>query len=377
MPLFGSTLPDFPWDTLTEIRVKAAAYPEGAIDLTIGTPVDPIPAVIQNALVDSADSPGYPPNLGSAQWNKVMREFLANQHRVRAAELLIFPALGSKEMVALLPAMLGFGVEHCVAYPSISYPTYEVGAKLAGAQQVKIDPESNPDSWPTNISLLWLNSPGNPDGHVLDVLQLRKIVAWARRNNTIVVSDECYSTLPWEVDSVPSLLSDEVCDGNADNLILLYSFSKQSNMAGYRAAFVAGDAKLLHPVTEIRKHAGFMMSAPVQEAMIAAATNPEHIVEQREVYRRRRNILLAAVQKFGLRNDPLNRAGLYLWVDDPKGDRRAADLVQDFAELGIIVTPGSFYGEDGVKFVRISLTASDEEIEAAAQRLKSAVGSGK
>ena len=258
-----------------------------------------------------------------------------------------------------------------VLFPRASYPTYDISARLAGATAIPVDP-TDPDSWP-QAQLVWLNSPGNPDGHVLSLEQLRAVVRWARSNDAIVISDECYAALAWEEPyvshGVPSLLDERVCDGDSSSLIVLYSLSKQSNLAGYRAALMYGDPKLLAPVIEVRKHAGMMVPAPVQAAMLCALGDTEHVQAQREIYARRRAELVDAVAATGLERDGDSAAGLYLWVRDPRGVMNSWDLVAAFAKRGIVVAPGDFYGEAGVGFVRIALTASDERIAAACQRL--------
>ena len=263
------------------------------------------------------------------------------------------------------------------------------------------------------MSMLWLNSPGNPDGHVLGVERLRAILAWARERGVVVASDECYAELAWDVPEAPSILDERVCDGDVAGLLCLYSLSKQSNMAGYRAAFLAGDPAMIGPITEIRKHAGFLMPGPVQAAMTWALGDDAHVAEQRAVYARRREKLLAVLDAAGLVNDPLSVAGLYIWaaakrpggaaggtvVGDSGADAAGGvagdfgadagggvagsnhdggsvveaptgwDIVRACAELGIVVAPGDFYGEAGRNRVRISITATDSAIDEAVRRL--------
>ncbi len=366
------SLPDFPWDSLLPARKRAAEHPRGAVDLTIGTPVDNVPSQIQEILRGASNKPGYPPAIGIPPLREAIASWLSNQRGVNVqTELGILPTIGSKEFVALLPSLMGLGADDVVAFPAISYPTYDVGARLAGATPLPIDPHTDPDSWPEGISLLWLNSPGNPDGHVLDVAQLQRIVAWARRTGTVVASDECYAELTWDVPEAPSILDTRVCGTDTRDLICVYSLSKQSNLAGYRAAFAAGDPRHIATITEIRKHAGFLMPAPVQEAMAFALTEKSHVSHQHEIYRKRRTALHGVLASAGLVADPKSVAGLYLWVcgapEYPQVD--CARIVAACAELGIIVTPGSFYGSAGEPYVRISLTATDEAIGEAVRRL--------
>ena len=368
MPLYSSELPDFPWDSLTPVRERAAEYPGGAVDLTIGTPVDPVPDALQEALCERSDTPGYPPTIGTPELRDAISGWLVRRRGVTPAPGIL-PTLGSKEMVALLPAFLGLGEGDVVAFPEVAYPTYDVGARLAGATPLPLDTEADPASWPAGISMLWLNSPGNPNGHVLGVEQLRAIVAWARENGVVVASDECYGELPWDVSEAPSILDARVCDGDYANLFSLYSLSKQSNLAGYRAAFIAGDPERIAALSEVRKHGGFLMPAPVQHAMAVGLNDDRHVAAQREIYRRRRAVLQEAVAAAGLESDPHTVAGLYLWVTDPSGRVDGWGLVRAFAELGIIVAPGDFYGVAGKGRVRISLTATDERVAEAADRM--------
>ena len=276
MPLYSSELPDFPWDSLTPVRERAAEYPGGAVDLTIGTPVDPVPDALQEALCERSDTPGYPPTIGTLELRDAISGWLVRRRGVAPAPGVL-PTLGSKEMVALLPAFLGLGEGDVVAFPEVAYPTYDVGARLAGATPLPLDTEADPASWPAGISMLWLNSPGNPNGHVLGVEQLRAIVAWARENGVVVASDECYGELPWDVSEAPSILDARVCDGDYTGLFCLYSLSKQSNLAGYRAAFIAGDPERIAALSEVRKHGGFLMPAPVQHAMAVGLNDDRHV----------------------------------------------------------------------------------------------------
>lgn len=383
MTLSPTPLPTFPWDTLARAHETAAAHPGGIIDLSIGTPVDSVPMIARKALEAASDAPGYPPVVGSAD----LREAIAGWVRRRrgAGELTpagVLPTVGSKEAVASLPAQLGVPAGGRVLFPDVAYPTYDVGARLAGAEPVAVG--SDPREWPA-ADLVWLNSPGNPDGHVLSVEELRRIREWARRAGAVVVSDECYAELSWEgryaIDEegrcpntdarglgAPSLLDDAVTDGDHEGLLVVYSASKQSNLAGYRASFVYGDSGLIARLTLVRKHAGLMMPAPTQAALTQVLNDDVHVAQQRERYRARRNNLLAGASVGGLANDPDSVAGLYLWLGHEDADNDW-ELVDALARLGILVAPASFYGERVRDRVRMSLTASDEQIAEAAQRL--------
>ena len=373
-------LPDFPWDSLGPYRERAAEHPDGVVDLAVGTPVDPTPEIARTALSAAANAPGYPTAVGGSVVRAAIIEWMERRRGVEdLSEAEVIPTIGSKESVALLPLHLGVGPGDLVLHPRAAYPTYDVGARLVGATPVPVDTDADPTTWDVaddaRVAIVWLNSPGNPDGHVLDAEQLARIVAWARGRGAIVISDECYAELawesPWDVEPIPSLLDPRV--GGAagrTGLLSLYSLSKQSNLAGYRAAFLAGDADLVGAVTEVRKHTGMLVPTPVQAALVAALGDEAHMEVQKEVYRERREVLVEATAAAGLVNDPASVAGLYLWLRGPES-MSAYELVGAFAELGIVVAPGDFYGEAGAGRVRMSLTDTDERVEAAAARLRS------
>ena len=373
-------LPDFPWDSLGPYRERAAEHPDGVVDLAVGTPVDPTPEIARTALSAAANAPGYPTAVGASVVRAAIIEWMGRRRGVEGlSEAEVIPTIGSKESVALLPLHLGVGPGDLVLHPRTAYPTYDVGARLVGATPVPVDTDADPTTWDVDddarVAIVWLNSPGNPDGHVLDAEQLARIVAWARGRGAIVISDECYAELawesPWDVEPIPSLLDPRV--GGAagrTGLLALYSLSKQSNLAGYRAAFLAGDARLVGAVTEVRKHTGMLVPTPVQAALVAALGDEAHMEVQKEVYRERRGVLVESTAAAGLVNDPASVAGLYLWLKGPES-MSAYDLVGAFAELGIVVAPGDFYGEAGAGRVRMSLTDTDERVQAAAQRLRS------
>jgi len=354
-------LPDFPWDSLAEDKALAAAHPGGIVDLSVGTPVDPVPAVVRAALAGpAADEPGYPTTHGTPALREALAGALSRRFGVVVDPVAVLPTIGSKELVAWLPTLLGLGAGDTVVIPELAYPTYEVGARLAGAQFVRAD--ATTALGPAPVALVWLNSPSNPTGKVLPPAHLRKVVAWARERGAVVVSDECYLPLPWESSPV-SILS--VCDGVFDNVLAVHSLSKRSNLAGYRAGFLAGDPALVEEILAVRKHAGMIVPAPVQAAMIVALDDDAHVEVQRSRYAGRRAVLRPALEAAGFTIEHSN-AGLYLWAT------RGEDCwtsVAWLAERGILVAPGSFYGAAGTRHVRVGLTASDERIAAAAKRL--------
>lgn len=357
-------LPSFPWDRLAPYKRKAAEHADGIVDLSVGTPVDPVPVTLRRALADAADSPGYPQTWGTPELRASIQGWLARRHGVHVAEGAVMPTIGSKEAVAWLPTLLGLGEGDTVVHPELAYPTYDVGARLAGATPVAADGLAS--LGPARVSLVWVNSPSNPTGRVLGVPHLRKVVQWARERGAIVISDECYLDLGWEGTEPVSILHPDVCDGTHENLIALHSLSKRSNLAGYRAAFMAGDPALVEELLEVRKHAGMIVPAPVQGAMKAALDDDTHAAEQKERYRARRERLRSALRGAGW-NIEHSEAGLYLWASRPGTDAWGA--VTELAEHGILVAPGDFYGPAGAGSVRVAFTATDERVEAAAERL--------
>ncbi|ROS23080.1 succinyldiaminopimelate transaminase [Cellulomonas sp. PhB150] len=376
MGLLTGALPDFPWDTLVPYAQRAREHPGGIVDLSVGAPVDPTPALLREALAEASDAHGYPTTHGTLELREAVVRWFARRRGVRALEPdAVLPTVGSKELVAFLPALLGLGAGDVVLHPRAAYPTYDVGARLAGATP---EPTDDPVARLAGggVRLVWLNSPGNPDGSVLSVEQLRAVVEAARAaaeregRPVVVASDECYAELawaePWATSGVPSILDPQVTGRDHTGLLSVYSLSKQSNLAGYRAAFVAGDPALVARLLEVRKHAGMIVPAPVQAAMAVALDDDEHVAEQRERYRRRRTVLRAALESAGYVVDS-SAAGLYLWTRPEAGGQDSWTTVGDLASLGILAAPGAFYGDRD--HVRIALTATDERIAEAAARL--------
>jgi succinyldiaminopimelate transaminase len=358
----AARLPAFPWDSLARFAEQARAHPGGIVDLSVGTPVDPVPAVVQDALKSASNSPGYPTTQGTKGLREAAARWL-HRHGVGVDPDAILPLIGTKEMIAWLPTLLGCGTGDIVLHPALAYPTYDVGARLAGATPVGTD--SLLSVGPQRVGLAWLNSPGNPTGQVLPPEHLVKAVRWARERGTILASDECYLELGWDATPV-SVLHPLACDGSHTGLLAVHSLSKRSNLAGYRAGFVAGDPDLIGRLLEIRKHTGMIVPMPVQAAMTAALSDHKHAAEQRERYRARRAKLWPALSAAGWQISG-SAGGLYLWAEHP--DLDCWGSVQRLAMAGILAAPGSIYGQAGARHVRVALTATDERIDAAVSRL--------
>ncbi|GGI08415.1 succinyldiaminopimelate transaminase [Isoptericola cucumis] len=374
----------YPWDTLGDVRATARAHPDGVVDLSIGTPVDPTPDVVRDALAAASDAHGYPLTHGTPALRAAVAGWFARRRGVPDLDPdAVLPTLGSKELVGLLPSLLRLGPGDVVVHPAVAYPTYDVGARLAGATPLATD---DVDAWAgrDDVRLVWVNSPGNPTGAVADVAQLRRVVEAAREIGAVLVGDECYAELPWAerwmgddgTSRVPSLLDPRVTGGSHDGLLVAYSLSKQSNVAGYRAAFVAGDPALVAGLLATRKHLGMIVPAPVQAAMTAALGDDAHVAAQREVYARRRDALAGAVRAAGFVVDG-SEAGLYLWArpadgsaePGPPAGATSRELATWFARRGVLVGPGEFYGAAGDRHVRVALTAPDDAVTRAVARI--------
>jgi succinyldiaminopimelate transaminase len=374
---FGLDLPDYPWEAMAPYLAKASAHPDGAVNLSIGTPVDPTPALIQEALKAAADAPGYPTVHGTPALREAIAGWFERRRGVAGLDPRnIMPTVGSKELVAWLPLLLGLKPGDVVVRPRVAYPTYDIGATLAGVTSVATDNlDELDDATRSRVRLIWVNSPGNPTGSVRGTESLKGLVAQARDLGAVVASDECYAELgwgDWDVQrggqAVPSILDPRVAGGSHQGLLAVYSLSKQSNVAGYRAAFVAGDPDLMPNLVNSRKHAGMIVPYPVQEAMRVALGDDAHVETQKDLYRGRRERLVPALLDFGLEIKESD-AGLYLWSTAGEG---TWDTVARLAERGIVVGPGVFYGDAGNGYVRVALTGSDERIDAAVSRLASA-----
>jgi succinyldiaminopimelate transaminase len=322
--------------------------------------------VVQDALAGAADSPGYPLTIGRPETRQAAIDWLARRFGVTGLGLDgVLPVIGSKELIGSLALHLGVGAGDLVVYPELAYPTYEVGAALVGARAVATD--SLTSLGPETPRLLWINSPSNPTGRVLPVDHLKKVVDWCRERGVILVSDECYLECAWEASPV-SVLHPSVCGGSFDGLLSVHSLSKRSNLAGYRCAFVAGDPLLVGELLAVRKNLGLQMPGPQQSAMVAALDDDVHVAEQHARYAARLTLLRSAVEGAGFRIDH-SEASLYLWATRDSGNADCWETVSWFADRGILVAPGAFYGVAGRRHVRIAFTATDERISAAITRL--------
>lgn len=348
-------LPDFPWDALAPYGEKARAHPQGIIDLSQGTPVDPTPEFIQQAFRAASNSPSYPVTAGTPELRAAIKKW-ASERLGATGDFDVLPIIGSKELIAWLPTILE---SKKVLFPEIAYPTYHVGAVLAGAESIPVAIDAK--DWPA-ADLAWLNSPSNPTGRVHSDREIKACIDWSRTSKALLVSDECY--LEFEHSAHPvSVLSHT--GGDNTNVLAIHSLSKRSSMAGYRAAFVIGDSELIARIREIRKHGGMMVPLPVQKAMTVALADDKHVVAQRARYNARKDALRPALEAAGFTIEHSD-AGLYLWCTRYEDDWESVSWL---ANRGILATPGSFYGVQGDHHIRIAMTATDAQIADAAQRI--------
>ncbi|RSX52894.1 N-succinyldiaminopimelate aminotransferase [Bifidobacterium goeldii] len=363
----------YDWSRIASYKRTAKAAFGGMIDLSVGSPVDPVPESVRSALANAANDPnayGYPTTVGTADLQAAIAEWFCDSRGVDLAAInaAVVPTVGSKEAVALMASLLHFGEGDVIVQPAISYPTYEIGTQLAGARVLKVADVADVDSWRNmpGVKAVWVNSPCNPTGDMLSVEQMAGIVAAARDIGAVVLSDECYALMTWNAPATPApcALDARVCGGTADGVLVLYSLSKQSNMAGYRTAFIAGDAALIHPMADYRKQIGQIIPGPVQAAMAAGLRDRQATRTQHDRYRERLGVLVSALRAYGYATNMPDGA-LYVWVRAKSGDcwKDMAAL----AEIGIIASPGEFYGAP--EYLRFSATASDQAIADAAERL--------
>ncbi len=364
----GFTPPPYPYDLLDPMKAKADALPGGVVDLSIGTPNDPPPPFVVDALAGSGSERGYPASIGTASFREAAGGWMDRRLGVNVSPSHVAACVGTKEFVASVPKYLHLRTPErdTVLYPAVSYPTYEMGAILAGCRAVavpvdtqwRLDLSAVTDDDAARALVLWVNTPGNPAGQVDD---LGAIAAWARDRGIPVFSDECYVEFTWT--GAPQTILSSGLTG----AVAVHSLSKRSNLAGVRAGFYAGDADLVDYLKEVRKHAGMMVPGPVQAAAAAALNDDGHVDVQRERYLERLDYFAGVLRSAGA-DVTLPAGAFYLWVPAPDGDAWAfAERLA--AEGGVLVTPGDTFGRQGVGHVRVALIQPMERLRLVAQRL--------
>ena len=358
----GFQPPPYPYDRLAEITAIAQRHDGGVVDLSIGTPCDPAPPEVLAALSGGDSARAYPPSIGTNAFRAAAAQWL---HRRLGADVdaatELAACVGTKEFVASVPQYLRLRTpdRDTLLYPAISYPTYEMGAILGGLRPVPyltLDAISDADA--DRALAIWVNSPANPTG---DLHDLAAAADWGRARGVPVLSDECYAEFTWA--GRPTTILRE---GRA-GLLAVHSLSKRDNFAGARIGFYAGDPELVHYLREVRKHAGLMPPGPVQDAAVVALGDDAHVDQQRARYLGRLRRLVDVLAKAGY-SAQLPDGAFYLWVAAPGGDAWAAarDLA---AQAGIVVSPGEFYGSEGVGYFRVAAVQPDDRIELAAARV--------
>ena len=356
--------PPYPYDRLDDLRPLAEAHAGGLVDLSIGTPCDPPPPEVVAALATSGAERGYPPSIGSKRFRQAAVGWMQRRFGVDVPLEAVAACVGTKELVVSLPHVLHLRApdRDTVLYPSISYPSYEMGATLARCRAVPYDDLTQIEPADAQRALcLWVNSPGNPTG---DLQDLHAAAAWGREHQVPVLSDECYAEFTW--DGPPRTILEDGLDG----VLAVHSLSKRSNLAGVRAGFFAGDPGLVRYLTEVRKHWGMMPPAPVQAAGAVALEDDAHVDVQRERYRERLRYLADALTQAGI--PTATPAGsFYLWPQAPDGDAWAlTELLA--AKAGALVSPGEFYGPSGASHVRIAVVQPMDRLALVAARLQHA-----
>jgi succinyldiaminopimelate transaminase len=364
----GFEPPPYPYDRLTDLRVVADAHEGGCVDLSVGTPNDDPPALALAALADAAAARSYPPSIGTGSFRDAATRWLDRRFGVRLDGGALGACIGTKELVAGLPHWLRLRApaRDTVLYPAVSYPSYEMGAILAGARPVPVPVDEH---WRLDLSAidpadaaralcLWVNTPGNPAGGLDD---LGAVAAWGRAHDVPVFSDECYIEFTWDGPGR------SILEHGPEGVVAVHSLSKRSNLAGARAGFYAGDADLVTYLQELRKHAGFMVPGPVQAAAVAAFDDDDHVDQQRARYHHRLERMREVLASIGI-DAPMPGGGFYLWPAAPGGDAWA--LANRLAtEAGVLVSPGEFYGPAAAGHVRLAMVAPDAQIELVARRL--------
>ena len=361
----GFVPPPYPYDRLDRLVPVADRHPGGVVDLSIGTPIDAPPPAVVTALSTSDSERGYPPSIGTTALREAVSRWIVRRFGVDISPAAVGACVGTKEFVGTLPQWLKLRSpdRDTVLYPSVSYPTYAMGAQLAGCRAIgvpmsaegrlRLDTIDPADA--ERALVLWVNSPGNPTGGVDD---LGDVARWGRENRVPVFSDECYVEFTW------GGRGRSVLEHGSTGVVAVHSLSKRSNLAGVRVGFYAGDPELVRYLQEVRKHVGLLVPGPAQAAGVVALDDDGHVEVQRDRYRRRLQRMAEIVGAWTGRAVALPAGGFYLWLEVDDGWEFAERLA---AEGGALVSPGDFYGSTG--HVRIAVVQPDDRIELVAERL--------
>lgn len=367
----GFVPPPYPYERLDGLLAVAGRLEGGAVDLSIGTPIDPAPPAVVAALSTSGTERGYPPSIGTAGLRESIVGWISRRFGVDldpAGNVAV--CVGTKEFVGTLPQWLRLRTpwKDTILYPAVAYPTYEMGAILAGCRPVpvpmtadgRLDLASIDPADADRALALWVNSPGNPTGACDD---LATIAAWGRSQDVPVFSDECYVEFTWQGRG-RTILEDGV-----DGVVAVHSLSKRSNLAGARIGFYAGDPDLVGYLREVRKHVGMMVPGPTQAAAVVALDDDGHVEEQRARYHGRLERLADVLGTWAGLEIGLPAGGFYLWFDAANVGGGWAFAERLAAEGGAVVSPGEFYGSASASSIRVAVVQPDDRIELLADRL--------
>jgi succinyldiaminopimelate transaminase len=359
--------PPYPYERVDRFKPLGEVFEGGLVDFSIGTPFDPPPPAVIEALATSGAERGYPPSIGTVELRSAAQRWIGRRFDVDVPIDRIAACIGTKEFVGTLPQWMRLRRpdRDTVLYPAISYPTYEMGATLAGCRAVpvpmspvgglQLDAIDPADA--RRALLLWVNSPANPSG-VLD--DLEAAAAWGRRHDVPVFSDECYVEFTW------TGRGRTILEHGTDGVVAVHSLSKRSNLAGARVGFYAGDAEMIDYLQEVRKHVGMMVPGPTQAAAVVALDDDAHVELQRGRYLGRLERMAHLLERWSGLDVPLPEGGFYLWFHVGDAWEFTERLARD---AGALVSPGDFYGEAGADYVRVAVVQPDERIELVAQRL--------
>ncbi|MEY2967357.1 MAG: LL-diaminopimelate aminotransferase [Actinomycetota bacterium] len=363
----GFEPPPYPYDRLDAVQKLAAAHDGGVVDLSVGTPCDAPPAAVLDALAGSGSERGYPASIGSEALRRSIARWMGRRFAIDVPVSRIAACIGTKEFVATTPQYMKLRRPNrdTVLYPAVAYPTYEMGAVLAGLRAVPVAMTPNGRLDLASISaddasralMLWSNSPSNPTGMLDD---LASVAAWGRAHNVPVFSDECYTEFTW------STSPQSILQHGLDGVVAVHSLSKRSNLAGLRVGFYAGDDDIVEYLKEVRKHAGFMVPGPAQAAGVAALDDDEHVRVQRDRYRARLESTARTLSRWSGLDIGMPDGGFYLWFDAEDAWSFTEKLAR---EGGAIVSPGDFYGAGGSRHVRVAVVQPDEKLSLVARRL--------
>lgn len=364
--LTGFVPPPYPYDRLDRLVPVAERQPGGVVDLSIGTPMDPPPPAVVAAFSTSDAERGYPNSIGTAALRDAVVRWMERRFAVTVDPAAVGACIGSKEFVGTLPQWLRLRTPErdTILYPAVAYPTYEMGAILAGCRPVavpmvdgRLDLDAITAADAGRALALWANSPGNPTGAVDD---LRRLADWGRAHGLPVFSDECYVEFSWEGPGRTIL------EHGLDGVVAVHSLSKRSNLAGARVGFYAGDPDLVRYLQEVRRHVGMMVPGPAQHAAVVALDDDAHVDEQRQRYHRRLQRMAAILGAWSNVEIALPAGGFYLWFPVGDGWRYTERLAE---AAGALVSPGEFYGSSVDDHIRVAVVQPDERIELVAERL--------